>query len=598
VPQFYLLRILLLLGIFNVLCASEAPGQTRSNLPAGKSVLPVDAIDALLLGGSQKQLATTQTIPITGQAFQNALRISVKPGATAEWNVQLQIPVKVAVKKGDVLLAHFWMRCEESMTGDGFAGFVFELAKDDFAKAVEQRIDAGSAWRECFVPFTARRDFAAGDAHVCFRLGYDRQTIDLAGLEITNFGDAVKIADLPRTKISYTGREADAAWRKDALARIEKIRKGDLTIHVTDVSGNPLAGATVHATLKRHAFSFGSCVTVEQLLGTTADAKTYREIVEKHFNLAVFENDMKWPAMYESIPERTDRALAWLAERDIKVRGHNLLWPSWQWLPPELRQYKNDPDELRRRASEHVTRAVGHFRGKLFQWDVINEPYSNHDLMDLLGKEVMVDWFKLAREADPDCKLYLNDFGILDGPSTNEHRKHFYETIGWLKEKGAPIDGVGIQSHFGSDLPPPTQLLAVLDQLSQFGLPIESTEVSLNIEDRPLQADYLRDYMIAFFSHPNVNGIMLWGFWEGRHWRPQAALFNKDWSPRPAWKAWTDLVDRDWKTDVEVTTDQDGKATIRGFCGEYEVNATAGGKRATDKTNLPRDGATVKLVAR
>src|SRR5690606_3032608 len=120
------------------------------------------------------------------------------------------------------------------------------------------------------------------------------------------------------------------------------------------------------------------------------------------------------------------------------------------------------------------------------------------------------------------------------------------------------------QSHFGAVMPGPEQLLAVLDQFAQFGLPIESSEFSLNNDDRALQADFLRDYMIAVFSHPQVEGILLWGFWEGRHWRPQAALWNKDWTLRPHGQAWLDLVRRDWHTDARQVTDEAGRVTVRG----------------------------------
>ena len=86
-------------------------------------------------------------------------------------------------------------------------------------------------------------------------------------------------------------------------------------------------------------------------------------------------------------------------------------------------------------------------------------------------------------------------------------------------------------------------MLGVLDQFSEFGLPIELTEASFSLDDRELQADYMRDFLIATFSHPNVQGIMLWGFWEKRHWRPQAALIASDWSDlRPHGQAWMDLV--------------------------------------------------------
>jgi hypothetical protein len=167
-----------------------------------------------------------------------------------------------------------------------------------------------------------------------------------------------------------------------------------------------------------------------------------------------------------------------------------------------------------------------------------------------------------------------------------------------MKKSGAPIDGIGIQSHFGSDLPPPEQLLKVLDQFSQLGLPIESTELSLNIEDRALQADYLRDYMIACFSHPNVNGVMLWGFWEARHWRPQAALFARDWTPRPQWAAWQDLVQKQWKTDAQVSSDDQGIARVRGFCGDYDLHVAAGPKSASGKATLSRDGTEIKIVVK
>jgi len=352
-------------------------------------------------------------------------------------------------------------------------------------------------------------------------------------------------------------------------------------------------------TLRRHAFGFGSAVTVEHILGNSADADRYREIVHRYFNTAVFENDIKWPENYASPRPGLTEALEWLLARDIRVRGHNLIWPSWKWLPKPLRQYESDPRELRSRTYERVTQAVARHRGKLVHWDVVNEPYSERDLMDILGDDVMVEWFKLAKQADPACQMYLNDYGIFDGGPDSDHRKHFYDTIKLLKDRGAPIDGVGIQSHFGALPAPPERLLSVLDQFSEFGLPIESTELSLNMLDRELQADYMRDYLTALFSHPNVHGVMLWGFWEGRHWRPDAAMFEKDWTPRPAAHAWIDLVHKEWKTDVSVMTDDQGLARVRGFCGEYDLHVSHGRASIAASARLDRSGGhtTVALGA-
>jgi hypothetical protein len=114
--------------------------------------------------------------------------------------------------------------------------------------------------------------------------------------------------------------------------------------------------------------------------------------------------------------------------------------------------------------------------------------------------------------------------------------------------------------------------------------------------DRSLQADYMRDYLIALFSHPNVGGVMLWGFWEGRHWRPDAALFERDWTPRPAARAWMDLVHREWKTDLTLTTDERGNARARGFCGDYDLRVTYGDTSMTMATKLTRGGTEVTVV--
>ena len=103
-------------------------------------------------------------------------------------------------------------------------------------------------------------------------MGYDRQTIDLGGVEVFNYESKLKLDDLPATKVTYVGRAADAPWRAEALQRIERIRKGNLDIDVTDAQGAPIPGATIHAVLRRHAFGFGTCVDADLLNSNTPDA--------------------------------------------------------------------------------------------------------------------------------------------------------------------------------------------------------------------------------------------------------------------------------------------------------------------------------------
>ncbi|HEX4053768.1 MAG TPA: endo-1,4-beta-xylanase [Tepidisphaeraceae bacterium] len=574
----------------------SADSAKMNALPPGESVLSPSGLASFSLFGIQKDLGALSIVKADYADFHQALQIKTEPGARAEWLVQVVAPVTQEVKKGDVLLGHFCLRCANSMTGEGYTTFVFEMASPPFDKAVEFRISSRSMWKEVFVPFVAPRNFPAGKARIALRAGFDRQTIQIGGIEVIDYQSKVKVEDLPQTKITYPGRSPDAQWRKDALARIEKIRKGDLDIYVADAAGAPVSGAEVHAVLRKHAFGFGTCVDADLILGTTPNAQRYRQTILGLFNRAVFENEMKWQATWNGVPPDVDRALQWLREHDIAVRGHNLVWPSWQWLPTELKAYKNDPAKLREITDKHITYMVSHFRGKLVDWDVVNEPFTNHDLIDLLGgRQIMVHWFDVAHQADPNCRLFLNDFGILDGGKFNEHRENFYDNIQFLKSSGAPIGGIGIQSHFGTELPPPEQILKILDRFSVFGLPIESTEVSISLHDKQLQADYLRDYMIAMFSEPAVKDIMLWGFWQGRHWRPEAGIFADDWSAEPAAKVWIDLTQKQWSTDATVKTSDSGLASVRGFYGSYDITVTANGQSKTVTADLTPGGSRVKI---
>ncbi len=308
--------------------------------------------------------------------------------------------------------------------------------------------------------------------------------------------------------------------------------------------------------------------------------RKYRDTVVQLYNRVVFENDLKWP-QWDRVENRPANlsAIEWLQGQQIEIRGHCLVWPAWRHLPRDLEQLSSDLPALRERVARHVTDEVTALRGKLTEFDVINEPYSNHDLMDLLGEDVMVDWFRLAHAADPELRLYINDYSILSGGGRDTaHQDHYEHTIRYLLNHGAPLQGIGLQAHFGSDLTPPPQLLTVLDRFAAFGLPLQITEHDIDITDEELQADYTRDFLTTVFSHPAVEGVLTWGFWEGRHWRPNGAYFRRDWSVTPAGQVWQELVLNEWWTGEEGRSDAQGRYHVRGFLGEYQVSVEHDGQ--------------------
>jgi GH35 family endo-1,4-beta-xylanase len=234
-------------------------------------------------------------------------------------------------------------------------------------------------------------------------------------------------------------------------------------------------------------------------------------------------------------------------------------------------------------------------KGRLAEWDVINESYAHNDVVKVLGREEMARWFKLAHQGDPSVKLFYNDYIMFAGSGEGSPSQYFFDTIKFFKDQGAPISGIGEQGHFGGSPPSPEKVLATFDRFGTLGLPIQISEFDIDTSDEELKVHFTRDFMTACFSHPALSGVMMWGFWEGAHWRPRAALWNKDWTLRPNGRVWLDLVTKEWWTDTNGMTAADGKFSTSGFCGDYEITVQSGQKQTTQKMRLTRAGTTVRV---
>jgi len=130
---------------------------------------------------------------------------------------------------------------------------------------------------------------------------------------------------------------------------------------------------------------------------------------------------------------------------------------------------------------------------------------------------------------------------------------------------------------------PPHRLLAELDRWAQFGLPILITEYDITVPDLALQADFTRDFLTVCFSHPQVQGVVTWGFWSGAMWRPESALFGPNWQPTPLGKQWIALQ-KQWTTDEQLVSDAEGRGELQGYLGDYLVSHESGQARVAHKS--------------
>ncbi|MDP5041403.1 MAG: endo-1,4-beta-xylanase, partial [Paraglaciecola sp.] len=175
---------------------------------------------------------------------------------------------------------------------------------------------------------------------------------------------------------------------------------------------------------------------------------------------------------------------------------------------------------------------------------------------------------------------YINDYSILSGGGRNSaHQQHYRDTIEYLKTNNAPITGIGLQSHFSENL---TAITAIYDLIERYHrafpeLAIRATEFDVNTADTSLQADFTRDFLTIFFSHPATVGVQAWGFWAGRHWLPKGAMYSQNWQIKPNGEAWQNLIYKTWWNNFSGQTNEAGVFQQRGFYGDYEVSVTVAG---------------------
>lgn len=352
-------------------------------------------------------------------------------------------------------------------------------------------------------------------------------------------------------------------WKSEANARIDAWRKRDLRVRITDAGGAPVAGAAVTLEQTARAFPIGTAIAWPAF----DTVPEYREYVLDHFNWAVHENEAKW---YANEAQRdvvtyaqADAILEFADLYGLPMRGHTIFWAPERWQPDWVPRL--DDAELELEVEERLEDVVSHFQGRLRHWDVNNEMLHGSFFEDRLGPDVRRWMFERTREIDPDVQLFVNDYNIVSGTEADA----YVQQIQGFLDQGFPLDGIGVQGHFRDVDPWAVQHR--LDKLAPFGLPVWVTELDVELTDDQARADGLEAALRTAFAHPSVEGVLLWGFWAGSHWRgPDAALVDFDWTPNAAGQRFADLL-AEW-TSLELrNSNANGVARARLFHGAYRV---------------------------
>ena len=403
----------------------------------------------------------------------------------------------------------------------------------------------------------------------------------------------------------------------------------DLTLVPPPVAERDIA--SVHEAFSND-FPIGAAIWQGDLSGEHAF------LLSKHFNSVTSENDMKWgtlqPAEGTFAFAAADAQVAFARAHNQAVRGHTLVWhqqnPAWLFMVNGVPMTETPENKalLLQRLETHIRTVVSHFGADISAWDVVNEVidpaqpdgFRRSPWFNITGTEYIERAFRVAREAAPNARLYLNDFSTTDEPK----RTFLLNLVADLLSRGVPIDGIGHQMHSNIEYPSAAAVITTLNQFTALGLDNQITELDVSIysgsfpdpftayEDIPAdrfvrQAFKYRDLFRSFrYLAGDISSVTLWGQADDHTWLTSSGRVNAPLLFDTGLKhklAYTAIMNASELPDAGSTLSFSGAYIVRpdGVSGRRTANATLelsnNGPAGTARFNFNDPSANVRFTS-
>ncbi len=264
------------------------------------------------------------------------------------------------------------------------------------------------------------------------------------------------------------------------------------------------------------------------------------------------------PTTYNFGP--ADALVAFAKTHKMAVRGHTLVWhnqnPSW------LTNGSFSPAQLSGFLQDHIHNVIGHYAGQVYAWDVVNEAFNDNGTLrsaiwsdspgiGLAGTAYIEQALRWAHAADPKALLFYNDYGA---EATNAKSDAIFDMARDFKARGVPIDGIGMQMHFTTNMGPLSSIESNINRITALGLQVHITELDVRLPvdsagnasaaDLATQAQIYHDIVALCLKFARCTAIQTWGFTDKYSWVPRAfpgrgaALeFDPTYQAKPAYKS-------------------------------------------------------------
>ncbi|MDF2437792.1 MAG: endo,4-beta-xylanase [Bacteroidota bacterium] len=289
-------------------------------------------------------------------------------------------------------------------------------------------------------------------------------------------------------------------------------------------------------------FPIGVAVDVSKLIRDT----DYRNLIVSEFNSITAEQSMKASVLHPGKDNynfnETDFLIDFCRQHNMRLHGHTLVW--YKGIPKWMEKFKGDKNAWDVLLKDHIQTVVGHCRGRVRSWDVVNEAFNDDGSLresiwlKNMGPEYIEKAFRYAAEADPSAMLFYNDFDLESRPEKLKAVVNYFRS---LKAKGVKIDGIGMQMHISITFPYLTDINLAAMQIEEAGFAVHYSEFDITMVKTGklwmmnkhllrLQEERIKEVVAAYknLKPQSRFGITMWGLSDADSW-----LYDKNDHDRP-----------------------------------------------------------------
>ncbi len=605
-PLIVLLLVCLLLP--GGLLRGQMPPEATSVIKNGRFNSPTASTQHWSVRSSG--LGSLRVLPAATAEESNIMTAVIKQTSARPWSVELLQVLDYEVERGSTLHINF----DYKLTAGYCFHFYWQVEASPWPKLLSLRItEPADTWHRLHVAVPIHEAYTAGQTAFSFHLAEKVGTLELRDISATLYPPGFDPETLPSNVSPVLGGDFyDNDWRELVMRKIEKNRRAHLTVQVKNID-QAVADAKVSIRQLSSSLAVGveasaallmpDILSRRELSDLRKRVEPYKESWSQYRHLTLENPVFSFVSFYDGFTWRDNAS--WGGKIDQKlvkdtlaagksIRGHALYVPAYMFAPTDCRS--KNRDQLWEALMKQVEKMVKRFSGQIKSWEVLHAAIEYNELYNFIGVDSLAEVFKVAQKTDPELGLLVSDLNAL-GEISEVPLNDLAELLSWLKTEGVAVQGLVLGVNLKRLDVAPQSMEKRLDRLQdKVGLPVHIRNLAVSDEDPAEHSDMIRDYMLLFFSRPEVVSLSLGELWAPALINARMAFYDANFQPKPAANMLFKLLTEDWRTTAEGQSAEDGSLEFTPYLGEYEITVESNGQKMQQNCLLASPGQVLEVL--